>query len=407
MGNSAASSDRHSITTRTAQAPAQSTQTGGSLVAGRPSSYSVVVTIDGEPAPGSEGREFEAIIEDVLSTINASRFTPEALTEVISAGYTPPLVGPGRLRPYVPAADLRTGSWEFADVLRRALNLLLFAHEVIIDDPSFWMGFELGVPISSQVDMDESARVVGSLVEVWDLVEDGSLLMGDMNIHPMWDPPVGRDESVSLGSTEAEFDHWGYQQMALEHWPGRTSPWFLSEQQSRWAENLLQGAGVNGTDRRVLQIPKLAALELPTLKLHTEDLVAVRRNSDTFGEWRQQLRRALSQVELLPDGDGWQRDAQAIIADELTPYAEKIRAETNRSGALSASVTGMKQLAIAGIGTAVGGLAGGSGGAALAGLGGVGLATIVSGMSDWVGARHKVVPNRAVLQLAMVFDDHA
>jgi hypothetical protein len=140
--------------------------------------------------------------------------------------------------------------------------------------------------------------------------------------------------------------------------------------------------------------------------LHTQDLVAVRRNSETFAEWRQQLGAALFQVELLPESDEWQRDARAIIADELTPYTERVRAETSKSTALSASVIGMKQLAISGIGGAVGGMAGGSTGA-LGGLGGAGLATLISGMSDWVKARREAAPKRAVLQLAMVFDDRA
>lgn len=372
----------------------------------RSSPYRVVVELHDTTGDDPGDPEFEEAIAHALSTINASRFTPKALADAIAAGYNPPLVDPGRLRPYIPPTDPRTGSWEFTDVIGRALNLLLYAHEVIIDDPAYWMGFESGMR-ASEIDADETTRVVSSLVGVWDLVEDGSLHMGDMNIHPMWDSPLGRDEAFALGFTEADFDHWGYQQMALEHWPGGTSPWFLSEQQSRSAENLLKWAGVVGADRRVLQVPKLAALELPSLRLHTQDLVAVRRSSDTFGEWREHLGAALSQVELLPESDRWQRDAHAIIVDELTPYAERVRVETKRSSALSASVIGMKQLAVAGIGTAVGGMAGGPAAATLAGLGGAGLATLVSGMSDWVKARREAGPNRAVLQLAMVFDDRA
>ena len=161
-----------------------------------------------------EDREFEAAIGESLSRINATtHLTPTALANAISSGYNPPLVSPGRLRPYVPHSDPWTGSSEFTDVLARAVNLLLLAHEVIIDDPGFWMGFELGVG-PAQIDVGETDRIVRALVDVWDLVEDGSLHMGDMNIHPMWDAQLGREEASGLGFTEEDFDHWGYQEMA-------------------------------------------------------------------------------------------------------------------------------------------------------------------------------------------------
>jgi hypothetical protein len=148
----------------------------------------------------------------------------------------------------------------------------------------------------------------------------------------------------------------------------------------------------------------LLLLELPALKMHVPDVVAVRQDSEAFAEWRQRLGAALSQVELLPEGDGWQQEARAIIADELTPYTERVWAEVSRSTALSKAVVGMKQMAISGIGGAVGEIVGGPTGA-IAGLGGAGLATLVAGMSEWVKARRDAAPQRAVLQLSMVFDD--
>jgi hypothetical protein len=227
-----------------------------------------------------------------------------------------------------------------------------------------------------------------------------------MDAHPMWNAPMSKAEGAELGLTDEEFEHFAYQAMALDYWDGRTSPWLLTNEQTQVAESLFQLAATGGVDRRVLQMPKLAALDLPTLRLHTADLVAVRRNSDTFDEWRQHLGSALAQVELLPESDAWQRDARAIIADQLAPYAARVRAETEKSTALSASVVGMKELTLAGIGSAVGAMADGTTGA-LAGLGSAAAMALVGNLSDWVKGRRAAAPNRAVLQLAMLFDDRS
>nr|WP_246289731.1 hypothetical protein [Nocardioides marinus] len=206
--------------------------------------------------------------------------------------------------------------------------------------------------------------------------------------------------------TDRERDHWLDQAVAMELWPQRTTPWFISGRQASAMDSLLQSAG-RSVDGRGVHLPALAALKLPSMALRTPELIAVRRSSDTFAEWRQQLRTALEQVQLLPESETWQSDARAVIADELTPYTERLRGETSRSSALSASVTGMKQLVITGLGGAVGGLAGGSTAGALAGVGGVAAGTFISGLSDWVRVHRAAAPQRAVLKLAVVFDDGA
>ena len=65
----------------------------------------------------------------------------------------------------------------------------------------------------------------------------------------------------------------------------------------------------------------------------------------------------------------------------------------------------MKQLAISGIAAAGAGLVSTPADAALVGLGTAGLGTFLSVFSDWARARRAAAPNRAVLQLAMMFDD--
>jgi hypothetical protein len=350
-------------------------------------------------------RDFEAGVAQALRSINSSRVEPHGLVHAIASGYSPSQVGPGQLRPYVPPLDPQTQSWEYADIVDRALRLLLYAPEVIIDEPTLWMALpRTDDPHHAPDWLGETGALLRSLDDVWHLVEDGSLLLGQMDSHPMWDlPPEAK--SLAEGFTEAERDHWNYQLMAMEHWLQGITPWFLSGRQFEAAQSLVHRVDTGAGDRRVLQLPKLAALELPSLKLRREDLIAVRRSSDAFAEWRQHLGTALSQVELLPDTDAWQREARAIIADELVPYAGRVRSETARSSALANSVVGMRQLAVSGISAAGAGLVGTPADAALVGLGTAGVGTFLSVVSDWVRARRSAAPNRAVLQLAMMFDD--
>lgn len=350
-------------------------------------------------------RDFEAGVAEALRRISSSRMEPRALVHAIESGYSPSQVGPGQLRPYVPPVDPQTQSWEYADIVERALKLLLYAPEVIIDEPTLWMALpRTDDPHRAPDWLDDTGALLRSLDDVWHLVEDGSLLLGQMDSHPMWDLSPNA-KSLAEGFTEAESDHWDYQLMAMEHWLHGITPWFLTGRQFEAAQSLVHRVDTGAADRRVLQLPKLAALELPSLELRREDLLAVRRSSDAFAEWRQHLGAALSQVELLPDSDAWQRDARAIIADELVPYAGRVRSETTRSSALANSVVGMKQFAISGIAAAGAGLVGTPADAALVGLGTAGVGTFLSVVSDWAQARRSAAPNRAVLQLALMFDD--
>lgn len=364
--------------------------------------YCCPVATDGSlfpsPSDGVNDHSLDSVITAALARTNAAKVTAEAVLDAISL-YEPPPLKRGTLRPYVNLAD----GGEYADVLDRAVNLLLYAPEVIVWGP---------VELLEAGGLDEALNVIPALANAWDLIADGSLILREMG-RPLGRPAsFGNPDSLRLdtpeiyeplGFTDRELNHWIDQVTVLEMWQGATTPWFLNERQSLVAVGLMQQASV-AADRRALQVPKLAALELPDLKMHVHDVVAVRRSSDAFAEWRQRLGEALGQVELLPEGDGWQQEARAIIADELTPYTERVRAEASRSTALSKAVVGMKEMAITGIGGAVGGIADGPSGA-IAGLGGAGLVALAAGMSDWVKARRDAVPKRAVLQLSMIFDD--
>lgn len=333
---------------------------------------------------------YAEFIAQALSRINHTRIAPETMLDLVTS-HDPPTLRPGTLRPYVDMA----GAVEYSDLLDRAVKMLLYTPEVIVWGPE---------ELLDAHGLEAALDVVPALVAVWDLVEDGSLIVREMG-RPLGGP-AGRLDTPEvyepLGFSASELDHWLDQATAIEMWPGKITPWFLTERQRQVAADVIQQASVTA-DHRVLAVSKLAALELPALSMHASDLIAVRRNSDAFGEWRQQLQAALSQVELLPDNDQWQREARAIIADAMTVYTERVRAETARSTALSKAVIGMKQMALAGIGGAVGEVLGGSG--ALVGLGSAGATALVAGIAEWAKAQRDAAPQRAALGLSMIFDD--
>ena len=113
-------------------------------------------------------REFETGVAEALDSINSSRLEPRALVDAIAAGYNPSPLSPGQLRPYVPPVDPQTRSWEYADIVERALKLLLYAPEVIIDEPTLWMGLPRSENPHRAPDwLDDAGALLRSLDDVW------------------------------------------------------------------------------------------------------------------------------------------------------------------------------------------------------------------------------------------------
>jgi len=339
-----------------------------------------------------------------------------------ASAQSPPAVQPGRLRPLSP----RTYEDQLA-IRSRTLRLLLYAHEVVTPLPFPGSAGSMG---------EAGMSAVHELERLRPLIEDGSLIVWeplgsttaslpvdernqfDEDVWQVWsgEPPTSMPstmddhlEAVQRWGTRdtqrEEYVIWHSQLIRLIDWPSHLTPWFASEAQRSAAERVL-GQVFPAISRPALRLPRLASLELPRLELRIPDLVAVRRNGAAFAEFRQELTRALTEVELLPDDDAWTADARALIADEMTPYTDRLRREVENSSALSAAVTGVRTLTIAGIGSATGTVAvSTSPQAGLAALTGVASAALISGLSDWAKARRDAVPKRAVLQLAMMFSD--
>lgn len=328
-----------------------------------------------------------------------------AYTPLLGAliGISPPPLPAGALRPAV------ANEWDtFGRLLPRATRLLTYAPEVVMEPPS--PGLQ---PTAERV-----VRVAHELESVRGLVEVGALRFGSWaatnagrspgaekllrSEHKHFNPQFSR---VPGGS---EFEHVYLQTEFYRVWRDRFTPYFQDDQQRGLFERYFGEAAV-GVDRRVTQLSKLAQLDLPALNLPISTLVAVRRDDGVFAEWRKQLGDALAEVELLPASDVWQRDAKAIIADELAPYTDRLTREVKRSSALSAVATGTRTFAVAGIGSAVGAASmfNGDPKVGLGAVAGSAGATLIAGLSDWVKGRREARPNRAVLQLATVFDDRA
>jgi hypothetical protein len=334
--------------------------------------------------------ESEWILGQSLSDALTGHFSGDGVFEVadaVLADLSPPELPSGRLRPPVSVPGT-----PFSIELARALKLLLYAHEVVMEPPAALRG-------------DPFAGLASAfryLAAIRPLVENGAIVLGDASRQ------LGSSQSLleSIADTIAAIgpggmktedrSEWEAQIFMLAAWPGRITPLLRNDVQREAVERLLSEFLSRAADRRALQLPKLAAIELPDLSLHVSDIVTVRNTNEVFADWRHHLGDALAEVELLTDSDAWQQEARAIISDELRPYSDRLRAEVKRSTALSAAVTGVRTLAIASIGSAVSVAetiespilaAGGLGASAAASLG--------SGLLDWLKARREAIPKRA------------
>lgn len=109
--------------------------------------------------------------------------------------------------------------------------------------------------------------------------------------------------------------------------------------------------------RRELEVlGRLLALDLPDLSSLTPgDVLAMRRNDQTFDRWRLALRSGLSAVDLVAD-DPLTAHADKVrreVADEIRAAGLGIEADINRSDVLSAGKSGLVSFAVGLITTSI------------------------------------------------------
>lgn len=187
--------------------------------------------------------------------------------------------------------------------------------------------------------------------------------------------------------------------------PTRWNPFARNTFEAAVLTAALGDAGSAQADRRQAALTKLASMGVPEMALSIADLVRVRESEEAFANWRESLQRALDQVELMPDTtSSWQKEAREVVAGELGPLVERLERATRRSPALSALGAGKKNFVLGGFGAI-------SGAAITQDLmGGVVGAAVAAGLTmgdAYVRALRDRRVDRASLQLALIFTSEA
>lgn len=183
--------------------------------------------------------------------------------------------------------------------------------------------------------------------------------------------------------------------------PNLWNPFARNLLESQLLDAALRDMGAPRADKRGRSLTKLSAIDVPDLGLSVPELVKVRLSSEAFEEWRTVLRAALDQVEMLPgDSDEWKAEAREVVSGELRPFADKLETSTARSPFLSGAQAGWRNFLLTGLGTVAGGVIGGGVmGAAI----GAGTAVAAEATSGYLNALRQQRADKAVLQLALTF----
>ena len=303
----------------------------------------------------------------------------------------------GTLRPL-----LRSGGRGVSEVIPIALNILLYAHEIIVDPP--W-----------PENLKEFPKTTALLLALKPLSDSGAIHFAAIDSrgrHPSYwrksiadgadaivrDAYPGLVEQVGPESFDFRlFDVLGTLSLA-DAFAGRANPLARDELEFKIMTAVLRAAWI---DRTYFDLASLARMSIPNLNGKVADLVAVRQSDESFALWREALSRAVAQLTRLPeDLPDWQRDATEIIYSELEPLRQRLLRANSRSNALSVLKKGTSTLLIGGAGISAGWAVSGSAVPSLASSGAsIGIASAV----DYLRKLKERRSNKAVLDLALAF----
>jgi len=310
---------------------------------------------------------------------------------------------------------------------------LLYSHQVAIEDPFNLLSSCVMRDRHDDNSRDELRKIVVFMAELRPLAEMGvvvrtqswfqsskrhpaiaqaSLLRGDDKAAAMSELASKSKRFVELDSEDRDLlvDAVGYdigttlhvlqQEMVL----GRCHFLARSEIEQIIHRIFIDRAGAAQIDGRRASMRTLLSLDLPDLYPELDNLIALRRSSDEFHNWRLALATALEQVEQFDEGvEQWNVEARKIVQAELEPMRRELEKSVNKSPALAALKTGATGMMVSGIGATTGFALGGSLTSALASAAASKLAESVLAYVKNIGERRA---GRAVLDLALFFDEH-
>jgi hypothetical protein len=289
--------------------------------------------------------------------------------------YTPNEIPRGFLRPAV--VD------NFGiDIPRRidALKLLLYAHEILLDSDDLFIDFS---PMKNPPDF--LAASLKQIKAMRPFVEDGSIKITSIKslaLHPSHWSEYQRI-MMQAGEVLAQVDEERIKLDSLipDPWDGESSKQWseLSEETKRFniyksrfghisaachlaashrahtlARNPLDEEVIRAalqrpvTDNRQVNLQKLAALHVPTIT-GIDNVVALRKSSEDFAEWRTRLGEALTYVGELREDDESVDEAAEVVYAQLSDGLRQVEKGIKKSPAFRAVRGGLTGFAVNGI----------------------------------------------------------
>jgi hypothetical protein len=307
------------------------------------------------------------------------------------------ILRPALLSPWI--ANRRTAT---EASLSMALNILLYAHEIVVDSP-------LG-----DGDARDIPRETGWLLAIKPLVDTSIIQLGHIDSRSVYRSALERNaarlEGVIRQSypepdtllTQHDFGYAAFEVtriMALsDRLLDRINPLARSEIEFEILTAVLRDTWI---DRTYFTLTSLARISVPHLDGKINELVTVRQSEESFAHWRDALSNAIAQLGRIPDqDDNWQQDATDIIHTELEPVRQEVARANSSSRALSALRKGTSSMLIAGAGVLAGWA---SGGKPLPALASSGVSTGIVTGSAYLRSLKERRANKAILDLALAF----
>jgi hypothetical protein len=306
-------------------------------------------------------------LDAFLDVLSRSEQTLAELPE-LARGHLRPVLTPtvDDMVKYVQSPFIQT------NVAGLAPGVLLYAHEVVLDDISDLLG---------SPDRETRERAARWLLQVKPLFDEQALIFRAVSSgkrHPSFAPDprvfglasrteeevvwevspdhfeklvrrlvsygVDKPDARSFVASTLLQDAWvhvGHERI----WGRRSHRLFRSRAEY---ELLKKYIGKTALDPRDVNLLTLASLTVPSFADHIPTIVSIRGQSDAFNEWRMHLASALDRLPAIePNDTSSIRTARQRLQEELLPFTEKLKEETRRSAALSAIGTGVKDFGVA------------------------------------------------------------
>ena len=289
----------------------------------------------------------------------------------------PSKLEPGMIRPLLKTRNSNIYKTSPVSYFNTALALLLYADEVMLEDPIHYMRAP-----------DLMPDVLNSLLRAQPLVDAGLInfikypytldhpsrahaFTGNL-IEVLPSLPDGIELAKEMASLEARPHAYDLGQQIFSARTALGTSLGIAEQSPRTFSMLIESteealllpigifrAKLLAPDVQTMKLAKLAALNLPVLDGNR--IWAVRRSSEEFAKWRTALEVAMRYIDLMSSDDPrWQFEAKQVIASELRPIQQEIDRAVKVSPALTAMKVGAIDLGYSAVGAVTGALVGGS-----------------------------------------------